>query len=221
LSLPATPAEFLKTAFDQMGMQHEYFGHTVPMTLGALNTHHIMPEKLAGLPVMEYPPKVPMMNYIIGHNIDFDRDMLDLKGAMPICTLALSRRYFPDLDSHSQGAVLYHIARITKRGEAWARDMLKDAHSADADVLNCARILKYIIYMIDRDNAVKGQLSWGDIYEVSQDARIPKVMAFGKFKGLEVQDVEPDWAKWYANCTNPLPDPFVLIALRRAGVLES
>lgn len=219
LSLPGTPTEFLKTPFEDMKMQHEYFGHTVPMTLGAQDTHHILPETLAGLPVMQYPPKVPPMNYIIGHNIDFDRDMLDLKGAGGICTLALSRRYFPELDCHRQGAVLYHLARITKRGESWARDLLRNAHSADADVLNCARILKYIIYLIDRDNKVKGQLSWGDIYQVSQESRIPKVMGFGKFKGQPICNVTPNWAEWYAGCTDPLPDPYVLIALKKEGLI--
>lgn len=221
LCLPPTPAEFMKTPFEDMVMHHKYFGHTVPMTLGAQDTHHILPETLAGLEPMDYPAPMPPTTYLIGHKIDFDRDMLDAKGAAPICTLALSRKFFPELDSHKQGAVLYHLARITKRGEAWARDMLKSAHSADADVLNCGRILKYIIYLIDRDNKVKGQLSWGDIYEVSQDARIPKVMGFGKFKGQPVSAVTPDWAKWYSNCTDPKPDPYVLIALKREGLITN
>lgn len=217
LSLPDTPAEFMKAPFESMVMQHQYFGHTVPMTLGAQDTHHILPEALAGLDPMPYPAPMPPTTYLIGHNIDFDRDMLDAKGAAGICTLALARRYFPELDSHRQGAVLYHIARITKRGEAWARDLLRSAHSADADVLNCGRILKYIIYLIDRDNKVKGQLSWGDIYQVSQDARVPKIMAFGKFKGQPVSEVTPQWAEWYAGTDNA--DPYVLIALKKEGLI--
>lgn len=215
LSLPGTPLEFMRAPLEGMKMVHSYFGHTAPMKLGALNTHHIMPSKLDGLPLMEVPAKLPTCNYLIGHNIDFDRKMLGAMGPKPICTLALAREYFPELDSHAQGAVLYHLGRITNRGEQWACDLLKAAHSADADVLNCARILKYVIYMIDRDNDVKGQLSWEDIYQASMDARIPKVMTFGEFKGRPVGDVRTDWAEWYAGRDNA--DPFLLIALRRAG----
>lgn len=217
LSLPATPTEFVHAKFESMAMQHQYFGHSVPMSLGAQNTHHIMPSKLGGQPLMEYPPRTPPMTYFIGHNGDFDRDMLDLKGAKVIDTLPLARRYFPGLDSYAQGAVLYHIGRITKRPPEWARDMLKEAHSAAADVINCARILKYIIYLIDRDNKVKGQLTWEDIYQVSQDARVPTVMGFGKHKGKDFADVPQDWIDWYMKCDNPPPDPYVIIALKKAG----
>lgn len=219
LSLPDTPEEFMRAPLEGMPMQHEYYGHTAPMRLGALNTHHILPEKLAGLDPMPMPAPMPPCTYIIGHNIDFDRKMLDVMGAKAICTLALARAYFPTLDSHAQGSVLYHLGRITKRGEAWASKLLRAAHSADADVYNCARILKYIIFLIDRDNEVKGKLSWEDIYQISMDARIPKVMQFGKFKGSPMCDVEPSWAEWYNGTDNK--DPFVIIALRRAGKLPA
>lgn len=218
--LPETPAEFMKAPIETLVMKHQYFGHTVPMSLGAQDTHHILPSTLEGLAPMPYPADLPPMTYIIGHNVDFDRDMLDAKGAGSICTLALCRHFFPDLDSHRQGAVLYHLAAITKKGHEWARDLLRNAHSADADVMNCARILKYLIFMIAKSHPdIVGGLKWSDIHQVSQDARVPKVMAFGKFKGEPVSSVTPDWAKWYAGCTDPKPDPYVLIALKKEGLI--
>lgn len=220
LSLPDTPAAFMKMPIEDMVLKHQYFGHTAPMTLGALETHGITCDKLEGLEPMKYPADLPPMTYIIGHNIDFDRDMLDAKGAAPICTLALSRAFFPDLDCHRQGAVLYHLARITKKGEPWARDLLKNAHSASDDVMNCARILKYLIFLIaKRYPDIVGGLKWSDIHEACQEARVPRVMTFGKFKGQPVANVSADWAEWYAGTTDPGPDPYVLIALKKEGII--
>lgn len=219
LLLPETPLKFMKADFADLVMRHEYHAHSQPMSLGALATHNITSDMLEGKAPYKPSEVLPPMHYIIGHNVDFDREALDAKGAASICTLALARKFFPDLDSHSQGAVLYHLARVTKRGEAWARDLLRNAHSADADVLNCARILKYIIFLINKEFQPVGGLSWNDIHHVSQEARIPKVMPFGKFKGKPVAEVEPGWAEWYSNCTDPLPDPYVLIALKKEGVL--
>lgn len=221
LSLPDNPAKFMKAELTDLVMKHDYYSHSVPMKLGALATHYIMPSQLEGKPLYNASDlNAPPMNYIIGHNVDFDREMLGAVGAKAICTLVLARRFFPDIDSHTQGAVLYHLARITKRPPEWARDLLRNAHSADADVYNCARILKYLIFLINKEFQPVGGLSWEDIYQVCQESRIPKVMPFGKFKGQPVEAVEPGWASWYAGCQDPKPDPFVLIALRRAGVLK-
>lgn len=219
LELPDTPLKFMKAELSDLVSHHAYHGHTAPMTLGALATHNITADKLEGLEPYVPSEVLPPMHYIIGHNVDFDRDMLDAMGASSICTLALARKYFPDIDSHTQSAVIYHLGRLTKKGEAWARDLVKEAHSADADVLNCARILKYIIYLISKEYQPVGGLTWADIHQICLEARIPKVMAFGKFKGQPVSEVSTGWANWYANCDSPPPDPYVLIALRKEGII--
>lgn len=217
MELPPTPLEFVKGKLESFAMEHQRFGHTEPMQLGAMVTHSILPEELAGKELFKKLDYVGRYN--VGHNVDFDVKMLDAVGTKTICTLALSRWMWPELDSHTQGAVLYHIAYLTGKGNVWARELLRNAHAADADVLNCARILKYILHKIMQTHELKGTLSWEDVYQISTDARIPKVMAFGKHIGKAVADVPDDYAVWYANCTNPPPDPYVLIALRRAGKL--
>lgn len=224
MDLPKTPEAFMKAKLEDLAMSHHLYGHDVPMTLGALAAHRIPATELEGKPKFDRDNRMGKggageTGYMIGHNVDFDSDFLNNQGCKHICTLALARHVFPELDSHTQSAVLLHIGRITKNGEAWALDLIKNAHRADADVMNCARVLKYLIFMISRGKQVVGGLSWEDIYQVCLEARIPKVMAFGKFKGLEVQDVEPSWAEWYAKQDNA--DKWVLTALRRAGVLES
>lgn len=217
MDLPKTPEAFMKAKLEELPMFHSLYGHDVPMSLGALAAHGIPSSELDGLKKFDRANGSGMRGYMIGHNVDFDSNFLDNQGCKRICTLALARSVFPMLDSHTQSAVLLHIARLTKKGEAWGVDLIKGAHRADADVMNCARVLKYLIFMISKDKPVVGGYSWEDIYQVSLEARIPKVMSFGKFKGLEVQDVEPAWAEWYAGTDTA--DPFLLMAFRRHGVI--
>lgn len=224
MDLPKTPEAFMKAKLEDLAMSHHLYGHDAPMTLGALAARRIPATELEGKPKFDRDNRMGEggageTGYMIGHNVDFDSEFLNNQGCKHICTLALARHVFPELDSHTQSAVLLHIGRITKNGEAWALDLIKNAHRADADVMNCARVLKYLIFMISRNKQVVGGLSWEDIYQVCLEARIPKVMAFGKFKGLEVQDVEPSWAEWYAKQDNA--DKYVLAALRKHGVLTS
>lgn len=217
MDLPGAPEAFVKAKLEDLVTFHSLYGYDCPMSLGALVAHRINPAELEGLPKFERATGSGLRGYMIGHNVDFDSEFLDNQGCSRICTLAMARTLFPGIDSHSQSAVLLHISRLTKRGEAWALDLIKNAHRADADVMNCARILKYMIWLIMKDNPVKGELSWEDVYQFSLDARIPKVMTFGKFKGVEVQDVEPSWAEWYAKQDNA--DKYVLSAFRKHGVL--
>lgn len=215
MDLPDTVEAFLKAKIEDLPMEHCYFGHTAPMKFGALNTHHINPDRLKGLKPFGGQLANPG-GYMIGHNADFDSGFLGCAGAKRICTLALARNLWPDIDSHSQGAVLYYIAYQTGKGYQWATDLLKNAHAADADVMNCARILKYAIMTIERRTGQK--LDWEGLYKYSLEARIPKIMTFGKFAGQPVEEVEPSWAQWYAGTDKP--DPFVMSALRQAGVLK-
>ena len=49
MDLPDTVEAFLKAKIEGLPMEHSYFGHTAPMKFGALNTHHISPDRLKGL----------------------------------------------------------------------------------------------------------------------------------------------------------------------------
>ena len=100
-----------------------------------------------------------------------------------ICTLALARKVWPNLDSHSQSALLYYVDRDH------ARDKLKNAHSALADVENCAFILARIC------SALK-VTSIEDLYNISENARIPSLMNFGKHKGAAITDIPKDYKEW-------------------------
>ena len=160
-----------------------------PIELGALATHHILDEELKDCPdYTEFSLPNPT-EYIIGHNVDYDWNIVGNPNIKRICTLALSRRLWPELDSHSQSAMLYFVDRHN------AREKLKNAHSALADVENCAFILEKII-------AKLGVSTIEELWTNSEQARIPSHMTFGKHKGVAIADIPRDYKTWLLNQDN-------------------
>jgi len=154
-----------------------------PITLGALATHHIMDEELVDCPPATSFTLPDHIDYIIGHNIDFDWEVIGKPEVKRICTLALARKIWPDLDSHTQSALLYYLERRS------ARIQLRNAHSALIDVGICAVILNHIRHQLN----VK---SIEDLYAESEKARVPTTMPFGMHKGLPLADIPSDYRKW-------------------------
>jgi len=183
---------------------HQFYTPAKPITLGALAAHHILPSKLVGYPASINAKLPDNTAYIIGHNIDFDWKVLGSPNVRRICTLALARRAWPDLDSYTQSALMYHIHGATEQ----TRDRLSEAHSAAADILFCHDILKAVCTILDIHNIEQ-------LYAASEDARIPTKMPFGKHKGEPIADVPRNYVLWYRRQENP--DPFLLEAFKRAG----
>ncbi|MBU3541185.1 putative quorum-sensing-regulated virulence factor [Polynucleobacter sp. UB-Tiil-W10] len=154
-----------------------------PISLGALATHHIMDEELVHCPASSSFRLPAGTKYLIGHNIDFDWVAIGKPEVKRICTLALSRSLWPDLDSHTQSALLYYFERET------ARDQLRNAHSALADVWICSKIVGQIIDKLH-------PASFDALWEMSEKARIPTIMPFGKHKGESISQVPTDYKQW-------------------------
>jgi exodeoxyribonuclease X len=138
------------------------------------------------------------VDYLIGHNVDFDWELIGKPKLKRICTLALARKVWPDLDSHNQSALLYHLERAT------AREQLRNAHSALTDVGICAAILNHICQQL-------GVNTIEDLYAESEIARTPTTMPFGKHKGMLLAEVPKDYKKWLL--TQQDIDPFLKKAL--------
>lgn len=139
------------------------------------------------------------VEYLIGHNIDFDWAVINKPNLKRICTLALARKAWPDLGSHTQSALMYFLYR------SHARNTLKKAHSADADVLICASILKMLI----KHYAIS---SIEDLYSASEVARIPTHISFGKHKGAALDVLPKDYIRWLLG--QPDIDPYLRSALQ-------
>ncbi len=154
-----------------------------PITLGALATHHIMDEELVDCPPASSFTLPKNLKYIIGHNVDFDWEVIGRPEVKRICTLALARKLWPDLDSHNQSALLYFLERNT------AREQLRNAHSALIDVGICAVILDHICRELDIKTIE-------DLYTESEKARTPTTMPFGKHKGVLLADIPSDYKQW-------------------------
>jgi len=153
------------------------------ISLGALATHHIMDEELVDCPPASSFKLPDDVSYIIGHNVDFDWEVIGKPEIKRICTLALARKLWPDLDSHTQSALLYYLERNS------AREQLRNAHSALTDVGICAVILDNICEQL-------GVKTVEDLYAESEKARIPTNMPFGKHKGLMLGDLPSDYKQW-------------------------
>ena len=163
-----------------------------PISLGALATHHILDEELVSCPPSTSFKLPAGTKYLIGHNIDFDWVAIGSPEVKRICTLALARSLWPDLDSHTQSALLYFFERDT------ARDQLRNAHSALADVWICSKIVGKIIEKLH-------PASLDALWEMSEKARIPTIMPFGKHKGEAINLVPSDYKQWMLRQDNVSP----------------
>lgn len=180
-----------------------YYNPLMPISLGSQATTLIFDEDVA-----DKPPytdfKLPNdCEYLIGHNIDFDCTVLqnagcDLSHVKRICTLALAKHFYPNLDSHNLGALLCHFHKPI------AKAQLKEAHSASYDIMFTQLVLQSIC-------AEQGITSLEDLYRVSNQARIPTIISFGKHKGMAIKDLPQSYVNWLLNQDNL--DPYLKQAL--------
>jgi exodeoxyribonuclease X len=171
-----------------------------PISLGAMATHHITAEDLVGCPPASSFQLPPDVAYLIGHNIDFDWELIGRPDVKRIDTLSLARLLWPRADSHKQTALLYLL------DPAMAREHGRRAHAADVDIQITMRILRSIV------SELGGVDSWEALWEKSEDARVPRVMPFGKHKGMAIADVPADYKAWLLRQSDV--DPYLAAALR-------
>ncbi len=166
----------------------EYFSCPEPIALGALATHHILETDIAEKPSFDTFKMPQDVQYLIGHNIDYDIKAIQkcqpdftVKG---ICTLALCRMVWPDLP-HTLGAMYYHVMDDLEL----ARKHLRHAHNAKADIYFTGVILKTLVEQL-------GIKDMNSLYIMSETARIPKYITFGKHKGTAIKDLDPSYVTW-------------------------
>lgn len=169
------------------------------ITLGALATHHIVDEELVACESYAMFRLPDGVEYLIGHNVDFDWQAIGKPNVRRIDTLAFSRKLWPKADSHSLGAMMYLLEREN------ARNLLRHAHSAATDASNNVRLLGHIL------RALGEPATWEAVWLLSEDARIPEVMPFGKHKGAAIADVPADYKRWLLG--QPDVDPYLRKAL--------
>lgn len=156
---------------------------------GAMAVHGILPFELERCPPssdFELPADI---EYLVGHNIDFDWQAIGRPDVKRICTDAMARWIWTDADSYSQSALLYMLLGPTVE----TRELLSGAHGALTDVHNNSRLLDAIL------EARPEFRTWSALYAFSEACRIPRVLPFGKWKGSPLADVvsdDPGYVNW-------------------------
>ena len=188
------------------------------ISLGSMAISHICDED-----VVDEPPhtafRLPSsVEYLIGHNIDFDMAVLKNAGVTHtpklICTNAMANYLLPTLESHKLVSLLYHFHREVARAQA------KDAHAAIADIYFTELVLGSLIDLANEQGHVITDVN--SLYEFSQMARIPTHLSFGKHKGEAIADLATSsegagYLKWLLKQDSV--DPYLAQACEQ--VLES
>ena len=181
----------------------EYFSCPEPIALGALATHHILETDIAEKPSFDTFRMPQGVQYLIGHNIDYDIKAVQkcqpdftVKG---ICTLALCRMVWPELP-HTLSAMYYHVMDDLEL----ARKHLRHAHNAKADIYFTGVLLKTLVEQL-------GIKDMNSLFIMSETARIPKYITFGKHKGTAIKDLDSGYVSWLLK--QPDLDPYLRKAL--------
>lgn len=176
------------------------FKPSKPISLGALATHHILDEELADCePYTAF--KLPEgVEYMVGHGVDFDWEAIGKPDVKRIDTCCLARKLWPTADSHGLGPLLYLVAR------EHATSFLKTAHSAQGDVLNLYYLLGKMLPLLGNPQ------TWEELWKLSEAARVPEIMPFGKHKDMAIADVPADYKRWLLG--QPDVDPYLRKALQ-------
>lgn len=148
-----------------------------PISIGAMATHRIIPDDLDGYP--EWPGSYALpdeVEYLIGHQIDFDWKCIGEPNVSRICTMALAKRYWPDLDSYKLTALIYHLVDAKS-----AREMTSNAHTAATDIYLTEFVLDNLLVDIKRDLIVDELDGWEQLWRLSEQARIPVRIGFSKY----------------------------------------
>ncbi|ENX34933.1 hypothetical protein F889_01573 [Acinetobacter colistiniresistens] len=179
------PRIFADLAFEQR------YSCGQPISYGAMAVHHITESDISGMPMYKLFKLPSDVVYIIGHNIDYDisaisQCAIDTSKFKAICTFALARHAWPFAESHSLSALIYMLME----GSELARQRLRDAHNAKADVILTGFILKSIVREL-------GIQDLEELYQVSEKARIPVIMPKGKYKGTPIKDLPLDYVAWF------------------------
>jgi exodeoxyribonuclease X len=170
-----------------------------PIAYGAMATHHIQLADLEGCPPYTEARIPDGTTYLIGHNVDFDWKVLGCPDVRRIDTLCMARKLWPELDSHKLGAIAYFLFADT------AREMLRNAHSAAADVDICCAVLSEMSLTIRPE-------SMEALWQFSEAARIPEIITFGKHSGMAIADLPHDYKAWLMR--QPDVDPYLMKAMR-------
>ncbi|KGT48405.1 putative quorum-sensing-regulated virulence factor [Acinetobacter sp. HR7] len=167
----------------------QFYSCPEPISYGAMATHHILESDLQGKPCYDTFQLPEDVDCLIGHNINYDIEAIrKCRTDVPeksICTLALARFTWPELETHTLSALFYFVSSDKIK----ARDYLRNAHSAKYDI--------WFTYIILKNICIKlGIKDMNSLYILSEQVRTPSMMPFGKHKGTALKELPKDYIQW-------------------------
>lgn len=197
--------EFLDNRLGGATRSHlQNYQPSVPIEFGAMAVHHIIDADLVGCPPSSSFALPADVQYLIGHNIDFDWQVIGSPAHLKrIDTLAIARKLYPEA-SHTLSALIYRHYE----DKAKAREWVKSAHNAQADGEMTLWLLRQ---MVKTQPSIR---SWEDLWQFSEACRIPEIMPFGKHKNTAIKDLPLDYVQWLRRQDDC--DPYLLKALSLA-----
>ena len=207
IEIAYVPCSFEQGALviDQKQAFDEYFSCPAPIELGAMAVHHILESDISDKPSYETFRLPEKTSFLIGHNIAYDIQAIQLCdksiNVKPICTLALARMIWPELDTRNLTAMYYHcMAHDLEK----ARKHLRNAHNARWDIFFTGEVLRAIVAKL----AIKDMNS---LFLMSEQSYTFQKIRFGKHKGTPIKDLPQDYRDWLWNQSDI--DPSVKKAL--------
>lgn len=191
------------------------FNPLKPISLGSMATSHICDEDVANEPPHTDFRLPSSVEYLVGHNIDYDMQVLKNAGVTHtpklICTKAMASYLLPTLESHTLVALMYYFHKDIARNQA------KQAHAAVYDIYFTQLVLSSLIELAKSQGHDITDVE--SLYQFSELSRVPTHLSFGKYKGQAIADIaaHPDGAsylKWLLNQDNV--DPYLAQACQKA-----
>lgn len=191
------------------------FNPLKPISLGSMATSHICDEDVAQEPPHTEFRLPSSVQYLVGHNIDFDMAVLKNAGVTHtpklICTKAMSSYLLPTLESHKLVSLLYYFHRQV------AREQAKHAHAAIYDIYFTQLVLGSLIELANSQGHNITDVE--SLYQFGEMARIPTHLSFGKYKGQAIKELAATsdgagYLKWLL--TQDSIDPYLAQACQQA-----
>jgi exodeoxyribonuclease X len=167
-------------------------GVAVPAVASAI--HHLIDADLVAAPDLEEViDQFKGADVYVAHNCSFERSFLDqhLGETTWICTYKCALRIWPDLVSHGNQALRYHLRLVNPFG-------------IDRATLNPYRALSDVIVTAAIFVEMLKHAKWGELVQWSEEPALLTVFGFGKHRGERFDAVPEDYLRWIVEGTNEL-----------------
>jgi DNA polymerase III epsilon subunit-like protein len=171
----------------------------VPISLEAMEVHGITPDRIADKPpysATRFAKRIEELNneenYLIAHNIDFDRGMLEKEGFVSrykqIDTVRCARHLLPDLPHHRLQYLRYALELYKEEADEAARmGITIKAHDAIGDVLILKLLFSYLVRRIREQEPGTDPIA--RLVELTQTPVLIQTFKFGKYKGQSIEEI--------------------------------